>query len=332
MNRFVLISYVLFLVFNTGARAQEGSPPVKAESPERVIAIVNGVAITVKMLNQAMEERIPATGHRTLSEKRLAEIKKQELDKLIIRELLLQEALRLGMRADPKEIESELKKIKGRFVSEDEFRRALHRQGLTPSDLRKGLERHLLVQKLIKEARSKVTVSPEDLKRSYDEHPDQFVLPEAVRLRQILIKVDPGGSRQDWGEGQKKAESLIAQAKQSASGGSGGPPEADDFAELARRYSEDETTRSQGGNSGLLHRGMMEVKEVEEEAFSLPVGEVSRPIRTLYGYFIIKVEERQPAKQLSFSEINKDLLKQEMQESASQRNIQDLIANLKVKA
>jgi len=77
---------------------------------------------------------------------------------------------------------------------------------------------------------------------------------------------------------------------------------------------------------------MMEVKEVEEEAFSLPVGEVSRPIRTLYGYFIIKVEERQPAQQLSFSEINKDLLKQEMQESASQRNIQDLIANLKVKA
>ena len=325
MNRFVLISYVLFLVFNTGALAQEGSPPVKAESPERVIAIVNGVAITVKMLNQAMEERIPATGHRTLSEKRLAEIKKQELDKLIIRELLLQEALRLGMRADPKEIESELKKIKGRFVSEDEFRLALHRQGLTPSDLRKGLERHLLVQKLIKEARSKVTVSPEDLKRYYDEHPDQFVLPEAVRLRQILIKVDPGGSRQDWGEGQKKAESLIAQARQTTSGGS-------DFAELARQYSEDETTRSQGGNAGLLHRGMMDLKEVEEEAFSLPVGEVSRPIQTLYGYFIIKVEEKQPAKQLSFSEINKDLLKQEMQESASQRNIQDLIANLKVKA
>lgn len=326
MKKSNFLTYLTFVTFSSLPSFTALAEEPRKTNPD-LVAKVNGAVITVKMLNQAMEERIPATGHRTLSEKRLAEIKKQELDKLIIRELLLQEAQRRGIKADSGEVESELSKIKGRFPSEKEFRRALHRQGLTPTDVHKGLERHLLIQKLLEKVHSTVTVSPEELKRYYDEHPDQFVLPEAVRLRQILIKVDPGGSRQDWEEGQKKARDLVAQARQS-SASSGGS----DFAGLARQYSEDETTRSQGGNSGLLHRGMMEVKEVEEAAFTLPVGEVSQPIQTLHGYLIIKVEERQPAKQLSFSEINKDLLKREMEESARQRSLLELIADLKAKA
>jgi peptidyl-prolyl cis-trans isomerase C len=178
-----------------------------------------------------------------------------------------------------------------------------------------------LIQKAVaQEIDSKIVITDEQMKEYYEGHREQFVIPDAVRLRQILVKVDPSGSPQDWEEAQKKVQGFIAQAKTS------------DFSELARQYSEDEATASNGGDTGLLHRGMMDIPELEKAAFSLPLGEVSQPIRTLYGYFIIKVEERKPSKQLSFAEVKKDRLKQEMKDSAHKKRLNDWIVGLKAKA
>ncbi len=71
----------------------------------------------------------------------------------------------------------------------------------------------------------------------------------------------------------------------------------DDFAAVAKEFSQDTTTKEQGGDLGWFPRGRM-VPEFEEAAFSLPVGEVSEPVKTQYGYHIIKVEERDPNRPL----------------------------------
>ncbi|MGC8837598.1 MAG: peptidylprolyl isomerase [Anaerolineae bacterium] len=71
----------------------------------------------------------------------------------------------------------------------------------------------------------------------------------------------------------------------------------DDFAAVAKEFSQDTSTKDQGGDLGWFPRGRM-VPEFEEAAFSLPVGEVSEPVKTQYGYHIIKVEERDPNRPL----------------------------------
>jgi parvulin-like peptidyl-prolyl isomerase len=321
MSRFTLASCILLLFLSNAFAEETAKPDRRPRAPGDPIASVNGATITMKMLNEAFEGRIPATGHRNLSDRRLGEIQLEELNKLIAQELVFQEAVRLGLKADPKDIDSEYSKIRSRFISEEKFNEGLKQQGLTPALVREGLVRHLLIKKVVaQEIDSKIVITDEQMKEYYDGHREQFVIPDAVRLRRILVKVDPSGSPQDWEEAKKKIQGFILQAKTT------------DFSELARQYSEDEVTAPGGGDTGLLHQGMMDITELEQAAFSLSLGEVSQPIRTLYGYFIIKVEEKVPSKQLSFGDVKKDRLNQEMKESAHNKKMTEWIDGLRAKA
>lgn len=324
LTTFCLLSTVccflstVFCPLSSIALAQE------PKNPPNLIAKVNGMDITVRMLNEAMEERIPFTGHRTVSEKRFSEIRKEELDKLILQELLFQETKRLRIKVDRKEVESELDKIKARFPSEDQFQLALKRQGLTLSDLRQGLERRHLIQKVIdQEVHSKISPTDGDLKDYYEGHREQFVIPEQIRLRLILVAVDPSGVAEDWEEGRKKAQGLSDRAKAS-----------EDFGSLVAQFSdfEDEFGRERGGDTGLLHGGRLPFQELEPVAFSYHVGEVSEPVRTLYGYVVFRVEEKHPSKPLSYEEVNKELLRREMRSSAAEKRLEEWIKDLKAKA
>lgn len=297
---------------------QESSP----QNLDRVMAKVNEATITVKMLNQAMRERIPTTGHRMISEKRLSEIREEELEKLIVRELLIQEARRLGIKADSDEIASELEKLKGRFPDDKQFEEALRRRSLTLADVREGLERHNLIQKVVdREIYSKVHLTDSDLKEHYEGHQEQFRLPQQIRLRLLLVRVDPSGLREDWERGRKKAQELSDRARK-----------GEDFASLAIQFSDDKETRQKGGDTGLLHQGRLPYKELESVAFSHNVGKVSNPVETLYGYVVFKVEEKRPSKQLAYGEVNKGFLRREMRESAVKRRLDEWIAGLKARA
>jgi parvulin-like peptidyl-prolyl isomerase len=309
------------------AFAQEAASPAskteKMEGPERVIAKVNGAPITLKMLNQAMEERIPAIGHRMISEKRFSEIRREELDKLIVQEILVQEAKRLGMKAEPAAVEAAMKKIRDRFQTEKQFKEALDRSSLTLSDIRQGIERQVLVQKVThREVESKIAITDADLKEYYDGHKEQFVIPDQIRIRLLLVAVDPAGIAQDWEEGRKKAQDLADRARK-----------GDDFAALVSQFSDDdEVSKQRGGDTGLLHRGQLPYQELEAVAFSHDVGEVSNPVRTLYGYVVFKVEEKRPSRQLSYEELNKELLRREITTSAIERRWAEWIKELRAKA
>jgi len=321
MNRLMLASCLVLFVLSNGLAEEPAKPDHRPKAPGDPIAKVNGAPITLKMLNEAFEERIPVTGHRTLSEKRIVEIQREELNKLITRELVFQEAKKLGLKAGPQEIESEYSKIKARFRTEEQFQENLKKQNLTVSEVREGLERHLLIRKVVaQEVDAKLVITDEQMKEYYDGHKEQFMIPDAVRLKRILVKVDPSGSSKDWADAQKKAEGLIVRAKST------------DFSEIARKDSDDDETRSKGGDVGMAHRGMVAPEEVEEAAFALPIGGVSSPIRTLYGYYIIKVEERIPSRQLKFSDLNMDRLRQEMKESAHKRALNSWLSGLQAKA
>ena len=137
------------------------------------------------------------------------------------------------------------------------------------------------------QARQKVVVPPTDVQRYYNDNIQQYQTPEQVRASHILLNT--GGK--DEAAVRKQAESILAQAKAGA-----------DFAELAKKYSEDEGSKANGGDLSYFGRGRM-VPEFEAAAFSMEPGQISDLVKTQYGFHIIKVVDKRPGVTQSIDEV-----------------------------
>ena len=317
---------LVFILLSTGLiqAAEKNTPRDKeiAAALERPAASVNGTIITNDDLIKTVRERIPQTGHGNISAERFGQIRGQLLETLILRKVLYQEAQRLKIIPSAKELRSELETLIGRFNSEAEFTDALEKQGMTVDEIREGLRRHLAIKVLSdREVRSKVNISDEDMKTYYDANPKQFFQPEQVRARIILLSVDPAGTQEQWDAAKKSAEALAERVRQ-----------GEDFGELARKYSDDQTTRDKGGDIGLLHRGRLPYEELEPGIFSQEVGTVGDPVQSLYGYLLYRVEEKKEAQKLSFEKLNKGLFRKEMEASAIEKGLKEWADALRAKA
>jgi peptidyl-prolyl cis-trans isomerase D len=143
---------------------------------------------------------------------------------------------------------------------------------------------------------AQVTVAEEDILDYYESNPEKFENPKTVQARHILIKVDPDAKPEEVESARQRAEDVLKMAK-----------EDQDFAALARQYSEG-PTKTKGGDLGTFRREAM-VKPFADKAFSLKAGEISEPVRTRFGWHIIKVEKVNPAKTLSLDEAHEDIQK-----------------------
>ena len=141
----------------------------------------------------------------------------------------------------------------------------------------------------------KVTVSEDDTQDYYESNPEKFKSPKTVEARHILIKLNPDANAEEVENARQRIETVLDMAK-------GGQ----DFAELAKKYSEG-PTKAQGGNLGAFRREAM-VKPFADKAFSMKPGEISEPVRTRFGWHIIKVEKVNPEKTSSLSEARDDIL------------------------
>ena len=125
---------------------------------------------------------------------------------------------------------------------------------------------------------SQVTVDDAEIKKYYDEHQSEFSTPELRKAAHILIAVDAKASDSDKQAAQAKAEQVLQQVKQSPA----------QFAELAKKYSQDPGSAANGGDLGMFGRGMM-VKPFDDAVFKLLVGEVSGLVQSDFGFHIIKL-------------------------------------------
>ncbi len=143
---------------------------------------------------------------------------------------------------------------------------------------------------------ARVTVEEEDIRDYYDSNPEKFENPKTVQARHILIKVDQDAKPEEVENARQRAEDVFKMAK-----------EGQDFAALARQYSEG-PTKTKGGDLGTFRREAM-VKPFADKAFSMKAAEISEPVRTRFGWHIIKVEKVNPAKTLSLDEAREDIRK-----------------------
>ncbi|HTY40550.1 MAG TPA: SurA N-terminal domain-containing protein [Thermoanaerobaculia bacterium] len=176
----------------------------------------------------------------------------------------------------------------------------------TDADLQGYLDKHkeryrAPVQRKIKyllidraRVRSKVTPTEAELKAAYEQRKDSFAAPEQVNASHILIK--PGEGDNGDAVARARAETLAARAKQPGA----------DFAKLANENTDDPSGKTTGGKLPPFSHGQM-VPEFEEAAFSMAPGEIRGPVKTQFGYHIIKVESKTPARQRTFDEVRAQL-------------------------
>lgn len=126
---------------------------------------------------------------------------------------------------------------------------------------------------------SKVTVSDADVKNYFEANPGVFDTPKTVEASHILIKTDQNASPEVVEKAKEKALMVMKLAK-----------EGKNFAELAKQYSDDPSAKSNGGHLGTFKRNEM-VEPFAEKAFSMSPGEISDPVKTQFGWHIIKVEK-----------------------------------------
>jgi peptidyl-prolyl cis-trans isomerase D len=144
---------------------------------------------------------------------------------------------------------------------------------------------------------AQVPVTDAELREAYDKSKVGFVQPEKRRARHILIKDDPTAL--------KKAQEVLAEAKSGA-----------DFSALAKKYSTDAGSAAQGGDLGWAERSYF-VAPFADALFSMSPGEIRGPVKTQFGYHILKLDEIQPGKTRAFAEVRPELEAQVRRDQAS---------------
>ncbi len=150
--------------------------------------------------------------------------------------------------------------------------------------------------------RDKVKLTQQEVQQYYNQHEDEYRVPEEVKVRHILVRTPPPDEKGKVDEkaveqARQKAQSLLDKLKKGA-----------DFAELAKKNSDDPGSAAQGGSLGWIQRGQT-VSEFEQTAFSLPVGQISGLVRTTFGFHIIQVEDKQQAHLKPLQEVQADIEK-----------------------
>ncbi len=143
---------------------------------------------------------------------------------------------------------------------------------------------------------AKVTVSEDDIRDYYESNLEKFKSQKTVQARHILIKVDPNAKPDEVEGARQRIENVLKLANA-----------GQDFAELARQYSEG-PTKTKGGDLGTFGRQDM-VKPFADKAFSMEAGQISEPVRTDFGWHIIKVEQVNPAATRSLNEARAEIQK-----------------------
>ncbi|MDI3534399.1 MAG: foldase protein PrsA [Thermosediminibacterales bacterium] len=213
-------------------------------------------------------------------------IKKQLLEDMINNVIIEQEAKKRGIEITEDELEKRLDELKTQFGGEQNFEEFLKEQGLSLDDVKKNVTQEMLYSRLLDEVTRDVEVTEKEVKEYYDLHINEFKeSPDEVRARHILVS------------SEEKAREILKQIKDGA-----------DFAELAKKNSEDPESAEKGGDLGYFRRGQM-VAPFEKAAFELEPGQVSDIVKTDFGYHIIKVEDKKIYPVYEFQEVENEIRK-----------------------
>lgn len=174
---FALSIYIGYGIYTRGGES--------APSPSTAAAIVNGVPISIALLNSALRNELSnyrAEDLKNLTKEDFENIRRNVLQALINYELLYQEAIREGLKPSPKEIDEAISNIEKRFSTKEEFLSFLQKQGIALADLRRGLEREITVNKMLRKIQESVVIDENQVKELYEKYKDVLVEPKKFEI------------------------------------------------------------------------------------------------------------------------------------------------------
>jgi parvulin-like peptidyl-prolyl isomerase len=235
-----------------------------------VVADVNGVEITQAQLEEvisqakssleAQNQKIPAAGS-----EQYQQLQQSALRYLVQKIEYQQKADELGVSVSDKQVDERLQQLIKQYFggSEKKYREALERQGIADADYREVLRTQVLAEAIFEKVQATAEVTPAEVRQYYDAHPELYQQAESREVRHILVK------------SKALADRIYRQLKAGAS-----------FKALVEKYSTDTASKSIGGE--LTDTKGSFVQPFEKVAFTLRTGEISKPVKTQYGWHVIE--------------------------------------------
>lgn len=288
-----------------------GDPVIaKGKGVEIKRSQLDAEVLNVQAMANARRQQIPAD--------QMILIEREKLNDLIGFQLLLKKANDADKTKGKEQFEKALARLKkDNKLTDQEFAEKLSTQlkiqNITRAEWDKQRMDQITVAAVL-ERELKVNITDADVKKYYDENGSKFEQPESVRASHVLISTRDMETGTEFTDEQKKAKRKTADdvRKRAVAG--------EDFAKLAKEFSEDPGSKDTGGEY-TFGRGKM-VPEFEAAAFSLATNQVSDVVTTQFGYHIIKLSEKIPAKMMALSEVSDDL-KEALKSQELQKQLRD---------
>ncbi|MFZ5563453.1 MAG: SurA N-terminal domain-containing protein [Thermodesulfobacteriota bacterium] len=282
---------IIFLLLLFTAAVSTGAPgTAAAEVVDRIVAYVNEEIILLSELEKSLnlyEEALRARNLPQDAEKELRYRAREDMiQHLVDKRLTRQEAGRLGVTVDEREVDEALNQMKRSMLYTDEdLRQSLAEKGYTLDEYKNELRDQILRQRILTlEVKSKVVVTPADIQAYYDAHPEKYGAGKQYHLRNIIMRVDKTMPE----EAKATVFAIMQELHGRLSAGAS-------FADLASRYSQS-SFAEKGGDLGLFSLDDLS-PQLREAVEPLQTGQFTQVIDTPQGYQILYLEEAidQPA-------------------------------------
>lgn len=269
---------------------------------DKTVATVDGIEVRQKEVDAYMNfvNSQSQDGESAQSEEELKTLEVNIIDSLIVIKLLEKYAEENNIAISRQEIDEQVETLSNTYNSEEDFESALKSMGIDRKFLEDYLKSQMISNKIYERITANVDVTDEEVKSYYDDNKEEFLVPAQIKASHILAVfpwIEDGSEETE--EGRKEALDKIDMVEDKLKDG-------EDFEELARQYSDDQTTAENGGDLGYVSEGQM-VEEFDRALFLLDEGETSDIVETIYGFHIIKAFDRKEEYYQDFKEIEEDL-------------------------
>ncbi len=251
--------------------------------------IVAAIIIVAMVTSSAKNETLATVDGNNITKENLYDALVKDygaatLDTLISDKIIELESEKQNIKVTDKEIQKELETLYAQYGGEEALTEQLKASGSSIDALKEDVVTYIETRKLIEPT---IKITDKEISAYFEQNKDSFAQAEQVEASHILVK------------DKATAEEVL---KKLNNGG--------DFAKLAKEYSTDTSNAESGGSLGYFGKGQM-VKEFEDVAFKLKVNEISEPVKTEYGYHIIKVTGKKEAKKANLED-NKAAIKEQL--------------------
>jgi peptidyl-prolyl cis-trans isomerase C/foldase protein PrsA len=288
---------------------------------EKLVGEVNSDKIT----NQQYEQRIKiikvsveTNQGSKLDDKKdqavIQQIKDQAFNDLVTQSLIRQDAEKQDVKVNTTEVDNSLEQIKTAYSQQDKegYNKFLNSMGLNEKELREVLKNELLYEKMQQKITAGISVNDKDARQYYEKNKSSYMEAGGIQIYHILVKT------------VQEADDILLKLKK-----------GEDFAQLAKQYSIDTSNKDNGGDLGIVNESTNFVPEFKTAALKLKPGEISTsPVKSQFGYHIIKAGEKKPAYQKSYEEVQSEIkaqLEKDKKDAAFNKYLNNLKSKAKIK-